>query len=391
MKVISTLYDYRSLCNSILIEIELSKYLDLVEKIYEKNGGIKGQRGVIKTKSAKTIRDRMIDDIKRYAVLPPVVIGAITDEENIEIIIDKELNQNNISLSIIDGMQRTTAYMEALEETEEEEERIKLSSQIIRVEFWLGKTMNSLLYRMLVLNTGQIPWNARRQLETIYQPVIEQIDTRVEGITLQKIDEGTKRSKYGQFPADKIMELLICFTSRSPIVNMKDTISEEFAKLDIIETSSYKKFDEYFIKSLSILVRFDKLIFDARLDDDVEPGRFKNGSDLFTSQPARIGLMTAISKFIFGLKGSKITEEKTFEKMNEVNKKFDSIFDRLEQMNNKQKVEFLSFDTLNEKTNVLTSKVGDFERKYFTSSFETVFSPFMDLETFDLSVLWRSE
>lgn len=390
MKKISELYDERSLCSSIIIEVELKDYLKLVKNIFNNQGSIQGQRGAVKTKSAKTIRDRMVEDIKKGALLPPVVIGAISKETDIFKILKEDGKHDVINLSIIDGMQRTAAYIEALNDCSADEKE-KLNKKIIRVEFWLGKTMNSLLYRMLVLNTGQIPWNARRQLETIYTPVIEQVENNVKGITLQKIDEGTKRSRAGQFPADKIMELLICFTLRSPIVNMKDAISEEFAKLDIIETSSHNNFDEYFMSSLSLLVTFDRLIFECKSLEMVAEDKYNLGKDLFTSQPARIGLITAISKYIFGLKGSKQSVEKTSEKMKKVNEKFKIIFDRLEAMSPQEMSVFLAFDTLNEKTSILTSKVGDFERKYFTSSFEMIFTNLINLHDFDLSVLWRNE
>ena len=390
LKIISKLYDERSKCYSILAELKLKSYLEVVEKIYKEQGSIEGQRGAIRTKSAKTIRDRMIDDIKKGAVLPAVVLGMVANNnpERIEDLVESD------NLSLIDGMQRTTAYIEAIENGNNEE-IAKLEDMTIRIEIWIGNSMNSLLYRMLVLNTGQIPWNVRRQLETIYSSVIDQVGSHVTDITLQKIDDGTKRAQAGQFPADKIMELLICFTLRSPVVNIKDAISEEFAKLDIIETSSYSNFDDYFLTSLKILVEFDKLIFSYQPDkrdesEDLRKEKFFYGKDLFTSQPARIGLITAISKYIFGLKGSKQPEDKVRNRKDIVDSKFKDIFKRIEPMSNTELGEFLAFDTLNEKTSVITSKVGDFERNFFTAAFENVFANFIELETFDMSILWRN-
>ena len=52
--------------------------------------------------------------------------------------------------------------LEALEEDELAAERE------VREEFWVAEKVNSLIYRMLVLNTGQVPWETGRQLETVY-------------------------------------------------------------------------------------------------------------------------------------------------------------------------------------------------------------------------------
>ncbi len=70
--------------------------------------------------------------------------------------------------SIIDGMQRTTALQEAKDSFGENQLNI-------RVEFWIADKLNSLIYRMLVLNTGQVPWEMARQLETIYSQLLKSI------------------------------------------------------------------------------------------------------------------------------------------------------------------------------------------------------------------------
>lgn len=69
------------------------------------------------------------------------------------------LNSNSNELCIIDGMQRTQAMLDAGE---------NFLSREIRVELWLSESLNKLIYRMLVLNTGQVPWTMQRQLEVVY-------------------------------------------------------------------------------------------------------------------------------------------------------------------------------------------------------------------------------
>ncbi|MEZ7861185.1 MAG: hypothetical protein QMB40_02215 [Aeromonadaceae bacterium] len=151
-------------CLSLIDTFNTNSYIELVEAAYRDKGGIVGQRTPLKTKTAQTIRERMVDDICNGAVLPPVVIGLVVNDEQYEkikkeSIVDlKELFREdsiNGSLCIIDGMQRTTALLEAMEKNS------NIASSQLRVEFWIATKMNSLIYRMLVLNTGQVPWDIK--------------------------------------------------------------------------------------------------------------------------------------------------------------------------------------------------------------------------------------
>lgn len=96
------------------------------------------------------------------------------------------LTANAEDLSLIDGMQRTTAMVEAAKTS-------NLSDYEIRLEFWLAKNINNLIYRMLVLNSGQVPWDVRRQLETVFGSVLKQIQLENADISIFTIDETRRR------------------------------------------------------------------------------------------------------------------------------------------------------------------------------------------------------
>jgi hypothetical protein len=155
LKDISKLKDTRTDCYSFIFEITVKDYLNLIEEIYKEKGGIKEQREPLKTSSAMRIRKQMVKDIKAGSVLPPIVLGLIISEDDFKIVTlktNEELAEiiekvGNGNLTIIDGMQRTTALLESLEEG-------LPSDRIIRIELWISTKLNSLIYRMLVLNTG---------------------------------------------------------------------------------------------------------------------------------------------------------------------------------------------------------------------------------------------
>ena len=116
----SWLHDRRTDCLSALLQIRTGDYLELVKDAHERRGGIAGQRDVLKTTTAKRIRDRMISDIQAGAVLPPVVIGVVVDGPTAKALEGGKHDQDALlqciagqELSIIDGMQRTASLIEA--------------------------------------------------------------------------------------------------------------------------------------------------------------------------------------------------------------------------------------------------------------------------------------
>jgi hypothetical protein len=101
----------------------IQDYLALVERVYERNGGIDGQRARLKTKTALTIRSRLVSDLIDGAVIPPIVLGYLASESEINAF-SQASNLSEVAqylqsaddgkISIIDGMQRTTALKDAL-------------------------------------------------------------------------------------------------------------------------------------------------------------------------------------------------------------------------------------------------------------------------------------
>ena len=397
MNIISKLYDNRSGCYSVMTEMTIQNYLELVDNVYREQGNISGQRAAIRTKSGKKIRDRMVDDIIKGAVLPPLVLGVISkqseNDAQVTNFLMKSSKEYKNMLSLIDGMQRTTAFKEAVQKIKEIGDNQKLKDffeRKIRVEFWVAKNTNNLLYRMLVLNTGQMPWNLRRQVEIIYSSLINDISENIPGIELIKQDENSKRSRAGQFPADKVIEMFLCFAARSENIDTKDSVTDEFARLDVIEASSFFEFNKFFYETLELLVKFDQLIFSYKGSTKHDKEKFRDGKDLFTSQPARIGFVTSISKYVFGLPGSKQNDSVYEDRMLVVKIKYQQLFEYLDAPNINLLDEFLEFDTLNEKLDVVTSKIGDFERKFFTNAFGTIFHNDFSFDEPTLAVCWRA-
>ncbi|NRF95829.1 hypothetical protein HQN89_34010 [Paenibacillus frigoriresistens] len=403
---INILKDDRVECISVLTNMEISDYLELVENAYKNKGGIEGQRQSLKTKTAMSIRERMVDDIGRGTILPPIVIGVVIEESEYEIISKQTDNTSALlefigsrprqNISIIDGMQRTTAILDVVKRNS------LIQNKNIRVEYWISSNTNSLLYRMLILNTGQVPWNMRRQVEILFNSLISEIGAKVKGINLIEIDENGNRKSPGSYQADKIVELYLVFGSRNYKVDTKESLADEFTKLDFIDATAKKDFGEIFFGVLESMCKFDSLIFNYKPESNDENSegnednehkaenlvKFKKGKDLFGSQTARVGFIAAFATEIFGIPGEEKTYEEQQKKWEEIKKQMTMFYKKLEVYNDDQISELLDYMTLNQKVGKVTTKVGDFEREFFTKSFRTLIKE--EFRFNSLSPCWRS-
>lgn len=333
----------------------------------------------------------MVDDIVKGTVLPPVVLGLLLSHEDFikldnvshdtKILQDTLLQASNENISLIDGMQRTTAIIEALKSNEQ------IENNELRVEVWIVENLNNLMYRMLVLNTGQVPWTVRRQLEVVYGSLLKTIKEEVPEIDIYTIDDSKYRTDGGQYQGESIIELFIVFGSRKEKVNIKERVAEEFTRLDFIESTDKGDFLSIFIKCLKLMYSIDKAF--TRYESEEKIGRFSDGKDLFKSQPARIGFISALAVEILGRPGNDKGEEtqtKILQRIETEVKEFIALVDGLSEVELK---EFLSLNILNEclKDNN-PSKVGDFERSFFKEAFAALIKEHFDIQSMVLS--WRA-
>lgn len=386
--------DDRVECYSVLLKIKISDYLNFIEKAYKNKGGIAGQRSPLKTKSAQRIRKRLIEDLQRGTVIPAIVLGVRLENGQFENFI-KDIKGNitglfgdgamNEQMSIIDGMQRTTALYEASLIKEFDKEKI------IRLELWVAKSTNSLIYRMLVLNSGQIPWSIKRQLEVVFSQLTKELTSNVPDLSLFTSEEEGSRTKAGEFQASQFIELFILFGTKRMAVDIQEELAEEFARLDIIETSGNDKFMEIFYGVSSLLVELDKAFsLLTETSQEIELVKFKTGKHIFSSQPARAGFFVAVSQEIFGLPGVDVSEEEQSKRFKNIQSSVLNFIEGIRAKSQSELSEIIDLSTLDEQINVKSSKVGEFERTFFLKSFKT----FIDLSKSNslsrLTPCWRS-
>lgn len=396
---LSVIRDNRSDCFSIMGTTSIISFVDYIKEVYADRGGIMGQRDALKTSSAIKIRKRMIKDIASGTVLPPLVIGLLLPSEKFDIITEtietgkelsigvfhdiiKDIDKENISL--IDGMQRTTAILEAISTSNE------ILKNTIRVEFWVVKNLNNLLYRMLILNTGQVPWNVRRQLEVLYSSIKKRISDSIPEATIYSIDDEKRRSASSQYQGNAVIELFLVFGSRKEKIELKERIAEEFTRIDFIETTEKNDLMEFFIRCFSMLNKLDSVFGSARkeIEEDENRVKFINGMDLFSSQPARIGFMVALALKIIGRPGVDKDAEDQKNSLNQISTSFQLFIDKLRSLSNSELLDFMSFEVLNEIIDKPSTKVGDFERTFFKEAFTSLIEQHFEVN--NLESCWRA-
>lgn len=372
--MLDLLEDRRIDCTSIMTSMSVGEYLALVDHVYANRGGIEGQRAPLKTKTALTIRKRLVHDLQVGAVVPPIVIGALVTRGERAALRELQSSQElptffrNLEvdkLSIIDGMQRTTALKEAIQANGE------MANEKVRVEFWATEYINSLIYRMLVLNTGQVPWELARQLETVYSQFLQRISDELgkDNVEIFSRDDLRRRANAAQYQGHAIVELLLVFSSRKPEVEVKDKVAEDFARLDIIETSAHANFIGDFVEMLRLLSRLDRAFSRLGKDPEAQPTRLSSGKDIFGSFPAMAGFAAAVAIAIYDEPGFSIDWDTTAEKLVRIAQATNAISARLEALTEAELREFLQLELLQERMTGRRGGVGRYERELFRKAF----------------------
>src|SRR5690606_28365547 len=117
------------------------------------------------------------------------------------------------------------------------------------------------------------------------------------------VDKSGRRVGPAQFAADALVELYLAFSLRKTNVDTKESLSDEFSKLDFVDNLSRQDFQKHFYETLDLLCSFD--IAFSKFNPAVAHGsRYSRGRNIFDSQPARIGFVTALAQYGLGRPGS---------------------------------------------------------------------------------------
>ncbi|OYP53178.1 hypothetical protein [Segatella bryantii] len=349
---------------------------------------LEDQRPVMKSRTANMIRKRLVEDLKLGAVIPPIVIG-FAIEDALNTIKDANINdilENNINnATIIDGMQRSEALREAIDSSPE------ISDNDLRLDIWITPNAISLIYRMLVLNTGQTPWDVKRQMEVVYKPLINECKSYVDGIRINTRNDGKRRSSGGEYRASDIVELFLAFSSRKVLINTAEKLADDFTRLDVTQMAGSQEYSHIFYECIKMLFRFDVAIskYEGQQEEQIEGDKINDGIGLFTNLPAKVGFVVALAQHILGRAGSMKSDEEQKELLQRTTEKFYPLCDKIDAFNQDELCNFLSLGVLNDSMKSLSvKKIGDDQRRFFEAGFNALFSSDCDIK--DMEIVWRA-
>lgn len=300
------------------IKIKINKYLTLVED-YLNNLDI--QRGKMIARK-KDVYKRLIEDLKQGTVIPPISLAISQESKLLEKISQKSLERMNLKdieeilnaelspgdLNILDGLQRTYCFFNVKDDLQKESanELDKFFNSKIRAEIWVNISTNALLYKILVLNTGQVKMSLRHQIEILHMPLKEDIkniakikhkkEIRFSTYKEQKPAKGLYNYKFAN-----VVEAFTSFSIGEYNIDKTSMVIEELNKMDILNELDRTRFDQKNIETIvEFLILLDEVLckyYEKPLkSEEDEVILFSSRDELMNSSPFLSGFFAALGR-----------------------------------------------------------------------------------------------
>lgn len=267
-EIIGFATDYRTATLIVYAQVSIDDYLILVGENYDK---FKLQRRREQHKGY----DRLQSDIQKGALIPSITLALepIKASSFIETVrtqnreaIKERLIDIKDSLYILDGLQRTHKIKQ-LQETGTVFNR----DQKLLLEIWFEPVIEHLIYRLIVLNSGQKPMSMRHQIELLFATMRVSLSSQIDGLELLVENEEQNRKRAKQFPFERLVTSYKCYLTGSPEVDKDSLVAEKMLEEKILSESE-EFLSETFISFRSFLGKYCNL--------DEELFRICNGTDL---------------------------------------------------------------------------------------------------------------
>jgi len=308
LELLTKTKDLRTGTTVIYAHADINSYLNLVGEGFDE---FEIQRKRVQHKAY----DRMKKDIMAGTLLPTITLAVKKD--SIPKLIDNiENNESLVSLmsvpdrvNILDGLQRTHILSDIRSEGFEFPE-----DQKIMLEFWLEENVNNLIYRIIVLNSGQKPMSMRHQIELLFSTTKENIREKIPAIEIITERDEQRRTRAEKYPLERLAISYYAFLTKSTEIDKENVIAQRLIEESILEGGEeslgekFNKFTEY-LKMFSVLDREIFKVYDAHVgtwfgSENVMIAFFSAISD-FSITPAREErITTALNKLKSDLENS---------------------------------------------------------------------------------------
>lgn len=203
-------------------------------------------------------------------------------------------------VNILDGLQRTYIIKDLADEGQ-----VFDSQQKLLLEFWLEANIKRLIYRIIVLNSGQKKMSMRHQVELLFQTMKGSLQHSIPGLKLIQENEQELRDGPKSYSLDRVaasyqaMLLKTHEIKRDNVVTQQLTEEEAFEKTEDELGDAFDSFQEHF----KIYSQFDEVICKAytKASDGYDtPSKWVSSYNVMCAYFAAVGRCAASSRFSNG-------------------------------------------------------------------------------------------
>ncbi|MGC9448385.1 hypothetical protein [Cereibacter johrii] len=273
LKILGTARDLRTKTPVVYCQASVSDYLTLVGKEY---GNFTIQR---RRETHKAYR-RLKADIADGALLPSITLSVKPEivAELIPLLDQPDELAAKLArpgqVDILDGLQRTFIMADLLEEGHSYSDEQKLL-----LEFWIEPNIETLIYRIIVLNAGQKPMSIRHQVELLFMSLKTSIEGQIDGLQIYTERDQTRRRRSRKFPLNFVISGYQAYITGSTELHKENIIAERMQIESALDASKEEVSEQFnsFIKYFDEYATFDDEVFriygresDAQLSDPID-------------------------------------------------------------------------------------------------------------------------
>jgi hypothetical protein len=246
LNIIGYSKDYRTEPHThvMFAQINIKDYLDFIGDDFD-------EFGIQRKRETHKGYARLKKDIKDGALIPTITLAVNPDKVKSFLPFlrtnqsDKLKNalEKDTDVYILDGLQRT----HIIKDLKDEGWSFEKGQQLL-LEFWFEEDMGNLVYRLIVLNSGQKPMSMRHQVELLFMTMQEKLKKDIPGLVMYNERDQKVRDGAMKFPFDRIVSGYDSFLNESPEVNKGKLISEKLDTGNVItdqELMILERYSEY--------------------------------------------------------------------------------------------------------------------------------------------------
>lgn len=265
-KVLGKTIDLKSGAHVVYCQASPDDYLDIV-------GNDFGEFSIQRKRETHKAYKRLKADIQEGSLLPSITLSVkhhlvtkiqaqIDDPEAL----GRLLSEEGV-VDILDGLQRTYILSDLKKENIEFKD-----GQTLLLEFWLESEISKLIYRMIVLNSGQKAMSMRHQVELLFLSLQGTIIENVPGIEIIREKDSKRRTQPNKYSLNNIASSYHAFITASHETDKENLVAQRLIDEDAFDSSEQElttQFQEY-ISYLNKFYELDQLCWERYSSTKIE-------------------------------------------------------------------------------------------------------------------------